>query len=182
MTISWWDFHLVRKFENPGGLLYGECVVSLMVVLLGVNIVISVCTTDGYKVGCWFGRIFLTVLNTELGDCECLSLYWSLVPILVCVLGGWCMHNGDGTEMSSHYLCRCCVWIFPRCITFANQTIICLMCFSFLMIPWPSWFNNNKMSLYNIICVWIVPPNIAQTDVTVNHFTQPASQHIQSPM
>ena len=89
-----WDLHWVKKLENQEGLLDGDCVVSLLgVVLVGI-IGISVGKTDSDKVGCWLGRILGTVLNTEVGNCEfCHCIEHT---ILVCALGSWCMPTGDG--------------------------------------------------------------------------------------
>ena len=55
----------------------GDCIVSLLCVVLGVIIGISFGKTDGDKVGCWLGRILATLINTLLGNCEGISLYWS---------------------------------------------------------------------------------------------------------
>ena len=51
-------------------MLDGDCVGSLLVVVLGVIIGISVGKPDGDKLGCLIGRIIVTVLNKELGNCD----------------------------------------------------------------------------------------------------------------
>ena len=56
-------------------MLDGDCFGYLMGVVLVVIIGISASKYDGDKVDCWLGRIIVTVLNTELGNCEVLSLY-----------------------------------------------------------------------------------------------------------
>ena len=43
--------------------------------VLGVLIGISVCKSDGDRVGCLLGRIIVTVINTELDNYEGFSLY-----------------------------------------------------------------------------------------------------------
>ena len=45
-------------------------------------------TPDGDKVGYLVGRILVTVLNTELGNCVGFSLFSELVRIRVCTLRG----------------------------------------------------------------------------------------------
>ena len=177
-----WYFHLVKNIENQEGLLYGDYVGSLLDVVIGVIIGISVVEPDGDKVGRWLRRILGTVLNIELGNFEGFSLYWSLNPIPVCALVGWCITNGYGTEMIINYWCPYCVWIFFCCVMFGNQTRICLILLSFLLVFWPSWLNNNKIPLYNIPCVCIVPSNSTQTSIPVNHYPQPISKCMQSPL
>ena len=149
---------------------------------MGVIIGILVSKYDDDKVGRWLGIILGTVLNTELGNCEGLSLYSALVPILVFALGGWCMTTGDGTKIVSHYWCPCYVWIFSRCIIFGNQTRMFLICLSFHLVPGPSRFNNNKIYLNKIPRVWLLLPKSAQTAVPVKHFIQPTPQLMQYPM
>ena len=55
--------------------------------MLGLIIGISVVKPDVDKVGCWLERTIVTVINTELGNCEFFSLYLALTPILLCELG-----------------------------------------------------------------------------------------------
>ena len=92
-----YDISPREKNENQDALLYGDCVEFLLGVVLDVIIDISVGKPDGDKVGCWLGRIIGSLINTELGNCEGFSLYWSIGPIRVCALGGWCMLTGDRT-------------------------------------------------------------------------------------
>ena len=177
--VSWWDLHLVIFFGNQEHLLDGYCVEYMLGVVLGAIIEISVGKPDSDKVAFWIGRIIGTVLNTELCNCEGFPLYWALIPKRVCALRGLCMPTWDWTEMVSHYWCPCCVWLFSRCIVFGNQTIFFLIWLSFILVPWPLCFNNNNTPLYNITCMWIVPPKIGQTDVLINHSPHPISQSMQ---
>ena len=62
--VSFWGFHLVKKIDNQEGLLDGYCVVSLLCVVLGAIIEISVGKPDGDKVGCWLRRTIGALLNT----------------------------------------------------------------------------------------------------------------------
>ena len=64
MVVSFWGFHLVKTIDNQEGLLDGYCVVSLLLVVLGAIIEISVGKPDSDKVGCWLQRTIGAVLNT----------------------------------------------------------------------------------------------------------------------
>ena len=124
--------------------------------MLGIIIGISVVKRYSDKLGCWIGIILVTLLNIEVGNCEVLSMYWALGTILLCSLGGWYMSTRDGTEVVSHYVCPCCVWIFLFCITFGKQTRIFLVCLFLNFFPWPSWLNENNMPPYNILIYYWV--------------------------
>ena len=63
-------------------MLDGDCVGSLLGVVIRVIIGISVGKPDGDKVGFWIGIILGTVLNKELVKCESFLLYWALGQIL----------------------------------------------------------------------------------------------------
>ena len=56
--------------DKQEGLLDGDYVGSLLVILLGVIIGISVGKPDSEKVGCWLGRILVRVINIEIGNRE----------------------------------------------------------------------------------------------------------------
>ena len=53
MIVSCWDLHLlIKKMDKQEGLLDGDYVRSLLVIVLGVIIGISVGKPDSEKVGC----------------------------------------------------------------------------------------------------------------------------------